>query len=126
MVESDEKDVIAAIVNAAKGGDMLAAKIIIDRLHAPARGEPVSLPEMNDAKTIEQRCEVVIAAVADGRVTPEEAERILRVLDLTTKARAFDSLEDRIRQLEAVAGAKRVLVGVESKRLPTPPEDELL
>src|SRR5919202_930055 len=53
MAESAE-DVIRAVITAAKGGDMTAARIVMDRLAPIRRGRPVAfdLPEVEGAAVI--------------------------------------------------------------------------
>jgi len=77
----DAEAVVRAVIEAAKGGDMTAAKIILDRIAPPCRGRPVrlDLPPVSAADLVK-----ALAAVADamacGVLSAEEAQAAAAVL----------------------------------------------
>ena len=48
MMQDDAEDVVRAVLTAAKAGDMVAARLVLDRIVPPRRGRPVAfaLPAM--------------------------------------------------------------------------------
>ncbi len=52
LMESGAKEITTAVVEAAKAGDLTAARMILDRLAPPAKERPVSV-ELPDTGTVE-------------------------------------------------------------------------
>jgi hypothetical protein len=65
------------VINAAKGGDMTAARIIVERLCPPRRDRHIAfeLPPISNAQHLPQAALGLLRAVVSGEVTPEEAGR---------------------------------------------------
>jgi hypothetical protein len=62
--------------------------------------ERVIIPGFRDAKTLQEKAESVIDAIATGDVTAEAGERLLRVLDTYGRAIITTDLEKRLAALE--------------------------
>jgi hypothetical protein len=90
------------VVNAALEGDMAAVKLVIDRIAPARKSRPIQidLPEVNDAAGIAQAQATVVAAVAGGEITPEEATGLSGLLEGLRRALETGELEARIRRLE--------------------------
>src|SRR5215204_4489630 len=73
LAAADAEAVVAAVVAAAKGGDMTAAKLVLERLWPVPRGRAVELelPPVEDATGLVAAVARVVAAMADGTVTPD-------------------------------------------------------
>ncbi|MDA8253813.1 MAG: DUF5681 domain-containing protein [Rhodospirillales bacterium] len=96
-------DVLAAAVTAAKAGDMRAAELILSRVWPARKGRPVSLPDMPsmaDAGGLVAATAAVAEAVADGTLTPDEAQAVAAVLESQRKAIETADLAARIERLE--------------------------
>jgi hypothetical protein len=92
-------------------GDTRALGICWDRL-LPARKEravELRLPSVNDAKGISAALASVVTAVADGRITPGEAESLARVLETQMRVVEFEALAQRVGELEK--GQARTQIG---------------
>lgn len=79
-----------------------ALKLCLQRL-APIpkdEAERVYVPGLSGAATFSEKCEAVIKAVADGDISAEAGERLLRLLDIYRRALAHDELERRVAALE--------------------------
>ena len=48
LMANDAEDVVKAVVAAAKGGDMTAARLVLDRIAPPCRGRPVRLVSITE------------------------------------------------------------------------------
>ena len=100
----DETDVIVrAVIEKAKSGDMMAAKIILDRISPVRKGSPVhlALPPAKTASEVADAVTALIASMAAGKVTPDEAVTIGGVLEMRRKAIETGEFENRLAKLEA-------------------------
>ena len=104
LLHPHAEDLVAKVVELAKAGDTTALRICIDRLIPPvkARDEPVQLPTMSGSLADSGR--VVLQALADERLTPEEGAHILQALSTQARIVETDELEQRIAALEAKHG----------------------
>jgi hypothetical protein len=95
-------EVLRAVVEAAKGGDMRAADILLRRLWPERKGRPVNvdLPPLDGAGGIAAALGAVAEAVAAGEVTPEEGQAVAAVLETQRRAIETAELEARIAALE--------------------------
>jgi hypothetical protein len=87
LMAEDTEAVVLAVVTAAKGGDMTAARLILDRIAPPRRGSPVSfkLPTIETAADISKALSAVVASVACGELTPDEATAISGLIETRRK-----------------------------------------
>ena len=78
-------------VELALGGDPMALRLCIERILPPCRERAVRfvLPPIESAADVSAAMNAVTAALADGTITPGEAERIAMVVN--TFARAIDT-----------------------------------
>jgi hypothetical protein len=102
MIEGEAEGVIRSMVEAALRGNVYAGRAILDRIAPVRRDRPVTfgLPSVEDAESTRSAFDAVIRALAEGEVTPEEAEAISRVLELRRRAIETTELEERIAALE--------------------------
>lgn len=108
LMEGDADRVTQAVIEAAAGGDMQAARIVMDRI-APPRREPtvaVDLPEMSSASDLPDAVNAILAAVAAGDLSPAEASRLSGVLADTARALETHEVEQRVSDLEARFNAR--------------------
>lgn len=79
-----------------------ALEIALTRLAPTPRqeAERVVVPGFREASTLQGRAEAVITAAACGEISAEAAERLLRVLDVYSKAILTTELERRLQALE--------------------------
>jgi hypothetical protein len=105
LMADDTEGVVRAVVNAAKGGDMTAGRLILDRIAPPRRGSPVSfaLPAIETAAGLMKALSAVVASMASGVLTPDEATTVASVLEAKRKAIETQELESRIVALEHAA-----------------------
>ena len=103
LLAGDAERVTQAVIEAAAGGDMQAARLVLARI-APPRREPtvaVDLPEMNSAADLPEAVNAILAAVAAGDLSPSEAGRLSGVLADTARALEAHEIENRVADLEA-------------------------
>ncbi len=99
-------EVMKAVVDAAKGGDMRAADILLRRLWPERKGRPVrlDLPALTTAGGVADALAAVTSAVAAGEVSPEEGQAVAGILETQRRAIETAELEARIAALEARNG----------------------
>jgi hypothetical protein len=100
-IEADLPDIISAMSEAAKQGEVGAAKLLLDR-SIPTIKPTATGVTMDDLKgTLSEQGDAIIAAMGDGTITPEQAQQMLAGLASLSKIRETDDLARRIEQLEA-------------------------
>lgn len=103
LMESGAKAIVKQVIDAAKGGDMRAAKLVIERLAPPARERLITfqaLPQTGDAAGVAEAQAVILQAVAAGELTPGEAATLSGIVENRRKAIETQELEQRIQALE--------------------------
>ncbi|HJN86075.1 MAG TPA: hypothetical protein QGI03_02850, partial [Dehalococcoidia bacterium] len=92
-------------VQMAMAGDMQALKLCIDRVCPPRRSRPIKikLPKVETVADIAVAQTAVIAAMAQGDLTPDEAGTVAGVLEARRRTFETTEIEERIANLEAEA-----------------------
>src|SRR6266436_8289635 len=100
LMQDDIEDVVRAVVDAAKERDMTAAKLVLERVAPRPKGRAVAfvLPEIRAPGDLVAAFDSLIAAMATGEITPDEAVVIASVLEL--KRKALETLEVRTGPLD--------------------------
>ena len=103
LMEDDAEAVVQSVITAAKNGDMVAARLVLERIAAPRKGRTVAfdLPPVQSAQDMVPAVAAVVQAVAEGELTPGEGQEIAAVLETQRKAIETADLERRIAALEA-------------------------
>ena len=102
-MEGDSDRVTRAVISAAAGGDMQAARLVLDRIAPPRRepATPIDLPTIETAADLPAAASAILQAVADGDLSPSEAGRLSGVLADTARALEAHEIENRVADLEA-------------------------
>jgi hypothetical protein len=102
LMAGDAEEVVKAVVAKAKGGDMQAARIVLDRICPARRDNPVrfALPAISTAADAASAMAAVLSAVAAGELTPGEASEVAGLLEAFTRALEVSEIERRLRVLE--------------------------
>jgi hypothetical protein len=107
LLDGQHEALTQKAIEKALEGDMVALKLCLDRL-APARKDvPISieLPPVASAFDAVAASSAVLAAVASGELTPDEAGRVMALLTAHKSIVEAGDHEARIAALEAVHGA---------------------
>lgn len=101
-MEGELSAVVRVVIKAAKGGDMVAARLLVDKLVPGVRERALSieLPAINaidDCKTAQSR---VLAAVASGHLLPGEGEALARLIEQQRRSLESSDLNDRLTAIE--------------------------
>ena len=97
------QQVTARVVKRAAEGDMVAARLILDRVVPIRRGRPVrwKLPKIGDAASVLSAQAALLREVAAGKLTPEEAESVSAMLSAYLKTIETVDIDRRLRELES-------------------------
>ena len=95
-------------VEKALDGDMQALKLCLERLCPPRKSRliQIELPEVETALDVTTAQGLVIAAMARGDITPEDASTIAGILEAKRRAIETVEIEERLTQLEAQGAGK--------------------
>jgi hypothetical protein len=95
-------DILAAVVKSAKGGDVQAARAILERVLPSLK--PIEVPAMlgRFAGTLTEQGQAVLQAMAKGALTPGQAAQVLGALASQTRIVEVDEIERRIAALEQI------------------------
>jgi len=106
LMEADAGEVVNAVITAAKGGDMTAARLILDRIAPVRKGRPINLefPEIADAAGVLAGLSATVKAMGDGRITPDEAATVAGVLEMKRRALETADLATQIEDLKDHVG----------------------
>ena len=98
----DVPDILAGLVLAAKGGDVQAARLILERVLPPVKAieQAVEL-QLPDGGTLTAQGRAVLSAVAAGELAPGQAAQLIAALGTLAKIHEVDELAARITALEA-------------------------
>jgi Family of unknown function (DUF5681) len=100
--------IVQAVIEKAKAGDMVAAKIVLDRIVPIRKGAVVQLdlPEVKTSKGVAAALAALVHAMASGDVTPDEASTISSVLEIRRRAIETQEIDERLKKLEDARNAK--------------------
>jgi hypothetical protein len=103
LLEGEAEALARKAVEMALMGDIVALKLCMDRIAPPRRDAPVTfdLPPLNDSSIGPDAARAVLEAVAEGSITPGEAETVLKLVVAWRDAQG--QLESR-RENEAIWG----------------------
>jgi hypothetical protein len=107
LLEGEVETVTRVVVEKAKGGDLSAAKVILDRILPPRRHRNVAfaLPKIDKAVDALNASAAIVEAVADGVLTPAEATEISVLI--TSHVKLLEAVEFE-RRLAAIEHAVRM------------------
>jgi hypothetical protein len=102
LMQDDAEGVVKRVIEAAKGGDMTAARIVLDRIAPARRDSPVTiaLPKIESAADAAKAMAAILAAVASGAVTPSEADQVAKIVAAFVSTLEASEFEARLLALE--------------------------
>jgi len=93
LMDADAEPVILALIEAAKGGDVAAIKLVLERVAPLPRNRPVhfAAPAIETPADLGAAMGAVLQAVAAGELAPDEAVSIASLIE--TRRRTIETLE---------------------------------
>ncbi|KVH49886.1 DUF5681 domain-containing protein [Burkholderia diffusa] len=107
LLQPHAADLVRKAVELALAGDTAALRICIDRCipAVKAKDEPISISGL--AGSLADQGKAVVAAMATGTITPDEAAAVMAVISAQAKIVEADELERRIAALEEKSDGKQ-------------------
>ena len=100
-IAEDVPEILASLVDAAKGGDIQAARLILERVLPPVKAiEQAVTLQLPDGGTLTAKALALLDAAASGALTPGQAAQLIAALGGIGKIAEFYDLNTRITQLE--------------------------
>lgn len=105
LLEGQHEALTQKAVSMALAGDTVALRLCLDRIAPPRKDAPISiaLPAVRSATDAVEASASVLAAVAEGEISPDEAGRVMALLTAHKSIVEAGDLEARIAVLEAKA-----------------------
>jgi len=102
LLEGEHEALTRKAIDKALEGDSVALRLCLDRLAPPRKDAPISftLPPVKSAADAVNAGSAVLASVAEGEITPDEAGRVMALLTAHKSMVTLSELEERIAQLE--------------------------
>lgn len=100
-IEAEAGEIIEALIAQAKGGDVTAARILLDRVLPSLKAEAalVTIPGM-EAGSLSERAQAALEAAAKGEVAPDTAAALVGAVGNLARIIETSELEQRITALE--------------------------
>jgi hypothetical protein len=107
LLDGDAEALTKKAVELAKGGDMIALRLCLDRVFPVRRDKPVtfSLRTIESPEQAAGAMADVLAAVASGELTPMEAAEISKLVDVYVRSVETNELSKRLERLEKASTA---------------------
>ena len=106
LLDGEGETITRKVIEKAKEGDMVAIRLCLERTISAVKSRPIEidLPPVETAEDIEAVQGAVIAAMAKGEITPDDASTIANVLEARRRALETVELEKRLDILEKAQG----------------------
>lgn len=108
LLEGEAEGIARVAVEAARAGDMVAVRLVMDKLIPSARERHVTvkLPDVSTAEGISKASRAVLKAVADGELLPSEGQTMAALIEALRKSHETVELARRIDVLEGKQNAE--------------------
>ena len=108
LLEGEAEALTRKAIDTALEGDTTALRLCLERLCPPRKDRPVSfdLPPIEAPEDAVTAISALLAAVAEGSVTPGEAQAISTVIEAHRRTLETEDIERRLAALEAEKGIK--------------------
>ena len=101
-IADEVPQILAALVTAAKAGDVQAARLILERVLPPVKAiEQAVALQLPEGGTLTAQGKAVLCAVAAGTLAPGQGAQLLAAIGTLAKVTEIDELEARLTKLEA-------------------------
>jgi hypothetical protein len=102
LLDGEAEALTRKAVELAQAGNVVALKLCLERLIPPRKDRPITLrlPRVVEVGDIAKALETILEAVAEGEITPGEAQAVAGVLDAFRKGLELTDLEARVKALE--------------------------
>jgi hypothetical protein len=108
LLDGEAEALTRRAVELALEGEASALRLCLERIIPPRRERPVSvgLPPIRGAADLAGTMAAITTAAAQGTITPGEAARLARVVEIFVRAVETSDFERRLRELEEAHAAR--------------------
>ena len=98
LLDGEAEALTRKAIELAKGGDLTALRLCMDRLLPPQKDRPVSLdlPRIDSARDVPKAISALLAAVAAGELAPSDAGEVTKLLDAYARAVEISDLAEQV------------------------------
>jgi hypothetical protein len=102
LLDGEAETITRKAIQLAKEGDLTALRLCLDRIAPPRKDRPVlfELPPITSAADAVQASAALVAAVAEGELTPSEAAELGKLVEAYVKALEATDFAERLDKLE--------------------------
>jgi hypothetical protein len=102
LLEGDLEAITRKCIDEAKAGNLLAIKLVLDKLIPTAKDKPLALklPPVEGAGGLPEALRAILEAVGRGEITPGEAQALAALLEGYRRGLELVDIEQRIKVLE--------------------------
>ena len=102
LLDGDAERLTREAVELALDGDTTALRLCLERIVPPRKDAPVQfdLPPMKGAEDAARAAGAVVAAVAQGELTPTEGAHVMGLVDAYRRALETSELDARLQKVE--------------------------
>lgn len=109
LMEGEAEEITRKAIEAAKAGDLIAIRLILDRV-APAPKERTvefQMPSVESVADVPAAVLSIMQAVAGGTLAPGEGAQVMQMLEAYRKQVETAEFDERLRALEGASSGKR-------------------
>ncbi len=99
-IEKDIPEIIKAMVDAAKGGDVSAASLLLSRVLPPLRPEAQTATLPDTGTSLADRANAIASAALAGELPTSTAADLMSVLQGQAQIKEIDDIEQRLKIIE--------------------------
>jgi hypothetical protein len=100
--DKEASGIARKVIEAALGGDMQAASLVLQRLSPPlrSRAEKVTF-DFDAGASLTQQAQQILEAIAEGEIDPDTGKLLIDAVSAFAGLKQVDDLETRLEALEA-------------------------
>ena len=104
LLDGEGEALTRKAIELAKDGDLTAIKLCLERICPPRKSRliNISLPAVNTCEGISQAQAVVVQAVGEGKIAPDEGQVLSSILEARRKSIESADHEARLNKLEEI------------------------
>ena len=109
LLDGEGQEITLKAIELAKGGNMAAIRICLDRLAPPRKDQPIlfTLPKMEKAGDATTASAAIVEAASAGELTPSEASELMKIVESYARTLQVSDFEARLERLENQKGIGR-------------------
>jgi hypothetical protein len=102
LLDGEGEELTRKAIELALEGDLTALRLCLERICPPRKSRPIAidLPDVKTCEGVSQAQTVVVQAVGEGEITPEEGQTLSNILEARRKSIETEDHERRLDELE--------------------------